>query len=134
VGIESSPITDVERFAMSVIVDHDYIDGVLRFRMVTGDERTWVLAEEVSDDTLVRNYWERVKEARARELPPIPPTLTSIREPTRLIEIKHYLGETFVLSEFDGCEVPVLVPIKFLENGYTQKLIDFLEAQVTKEM
>jgi hypothetical protein len=129
-NIESPPISVFKIPRMSVIVDHDYSTGVLRYRMVTDEQRAWVDADEMTDTSLIRNYWERVREARARDLLTIPPTQFAIREPTRLIEVRHEHGETYVLSEIEGIDVPVLVPIKLLENGYPQKLVDFFETKL----
>jgi hypothetical protein len=116
---------------MGTILDHDYTTGVLRYRVVAGDGCTWVLAQELSDESLIRDYWCRLGVARASALPPMSPTNASISELVRLIAVKRERENTYIPSEFDGFDAPVLVPIKVLENGFPQKFIDFLEAKVS---
>jgi hypothetical protein len=112
------------------ITDHRYVAGDLSYLVTTAEGPVWVDAESITDDSDVRQYWNQFARVRAAERPSTPIRRVYIQEPSRIIEVRQARGETYLLSEFEGVDVPVLVPITTARNAWPQKLIDFLEAEL----
>jgi hypothetical protein len=115
------------------IIGHEYVSGVLRYRVTSNGKESWIDSGEVREESLIRKYWQRMGNTRAAELSPGPITRAYIREPLRILSIHEINDETYLLCEFQGFEVPVLVPIRTARNAWTQMVINFVKSQSAVE-
>jgi hypothetical protein len=117
-------------WSMTMIAEHEYMNGVLRYLLVTDDREFWVSAEDMTDASLIRDYWARVTKTRTAKLPPLAITKAYIPRPTRIIDVRTYDNVEHLECLFANFNAPVLVRLATARNAWPQMVIQFFERRI----
>jgi hypothetical protein len=110
------------------ILEHEYLDGELRYRVKKGKTNSWVSAELLPDTAPLRAYWQQYAHDRFADQPLPPLTQMVYKVPTRILDVRRTEAKSYFLAEFDGIDAPVLIPCQTLRNLCPQMVIDFFES------
>jgi hypothetical protein len=114
------------------IVRHRCTGGRLSFEIERDGNTSWVFADDIPECADARRYWRSVIQSRSSGSPKHITTRCIIQTPSRILDVKQFNSESFVLCEFDGIDVPVLVPMTTAKNAFAQLVITFIEGKLER--